>query len=339
VWSAGELLGQTSLNTESSRALRSAVEFLALGIGSVGRQWPAAAGGMIALGFTGGACMLFRRWLKQPGERRRLFGLLAWAGAFAFLALCDLPQGQWRRPVPLAALGPCWIMLVLTIYGRSTFAKFIPRIATVAALALLWPWPVVIDRGYFNFRIQTNTGEGLEQGEALKKQFEAMQADIDAGLPEMVIAYRHSRPPNRIGRLQEYRFAKGLSLLRGQRIGMFTGLRPDPDCERVPTDRVARESRDDHFDFASGRHIYGAWIKVEAATSSQPVTVEMSWKARHGSPSAGSYRTTVPGDAEDILVWIDQTIVEADIQCDRHTVRILRVDFLIPRAGTTAPIQ
>jgi hypothetical protein len=340
VWSAVELRSQTSLVTEPSRWLPSVMEFLAMGIGSVGRQWPMALGGMIALVFIGGVYMLFKRWWKQPGERRRLFGFLAWAGGFSVLALCDLPQGQWRRPVTLAALGPCWIMLVLMIYGRSAFARFIPRLATLGLLALLWPWPIVIDRGYFNVRVQTNTGDGLEQGEVLRKQFEAMRSDIDAGLPEMVIAYRYSRLPDRIGpRLPEYLFARGLSLLRDQRIGMFAGLRPDPDCERVPVGRLARQSRDFHFDFAGGRHIYGAWIKVEPVTSSQPVMFEMSWNARHGSPSSGSYRTTVAGHAEDVLVWIDQTIVEADIQCDRQVIRSLRVDVLMPHDPAIGSIQ
>jgi len=330
VWSAGELLAQTTFVTEPQRWPRSVIDFLAMGTGPVGRQWPLTLGGMMALGFIGGVYMLFRRWWKQPGERPRLFGLLVWAGGFAALGLCDLPQGQWRRPVTLSALGPCWIMLVLAIYGRMAFAKLIPRLATLAALALLWPWPVAIERGYLNIRVQTNTSGGQEQGKALKKQFEGMRSDIDAGLPEMVIAYRYSRLPD---------LAEGLSLLRDHRIGMFAALRPDPDYERVSADRLATESPPHHFTFVGRRHIYGAWVKVESA-SSEPVTLEINWKPSHDSRSVDSYRTTVrAGNAEDVLVWIDDDIVEADIKCDRNAVRIVRVDFLIPRFAGTSPIQ
>jgi hypothetical protein len=340
LWSAGELLGQTNLITNPSRWPGSVTEFLALGTGSMGRQWPLVMGGMIALGFIGGFYMLVRRCWKQPGERGRLLGLVAWAVCFAFVAFCDLPQGQWRKPVTLAVLGPCWIMLVLAIYGRSTFARFIPRLATLTGLALLWPWPVVINGGYFNVKVQTNTSEGLEQGEALKKQFDAMQSDIDAGLPQMVIAYRFSRPPNRIGpRVPEHLFAHGLSLLWHQRIGMFVALQPDPDYARLPGDRVARESGNHHFDFAGGRHIYGAWVKLETAPTAQPTPFEMSWKRLHGSPPSGSYRATVPSNSEDLLVWIDETIVEADLACDRKAVHILSVDFLVPRLAASGGVR
>jgi hypothetical protein len=342
VWSAGELVSQTSLVNEPGRLLWSALEFLASGIGAVGLQWPATVGGMIALGFMGGVYMLVRRWWKQPGERRRLFGLLAWAGGFVLLSLCDLPQGQWRRPMTLAALGPCWIMLVVAIYGRSTFARAIPRFATLTGLALLWPWPVVMNGGSFSARVQTNTALGLEQGEALKKQFEAMQSDIDAGLPEMVISYRFSRLPNRIGpRLPENLFSDGLSLLGDQKIGMFAALSRDPDCVRVPADRVAKESGNYHLAFAGPRHIYGAWVKAESAGTSQPVTFEMSWKSLRRSPqsSAIGQKTVRASNGEDVLVWIDETVVEADIQCERGAVRIRRVDFLVPRLASTGPVR
>ncbi len=330
IWSSGELRGQTSFGSEPGRWLRSAMDFVALGVGLVGRQWPVAMGGLITLGFIAGVNMLVTRWLKQPGERGRLFGLLAWAGGFALLALCDLPQGQWRRPVTLAALGPCWIMMVLAIYGRSTFARFVPRLATLAALALLWPWPVAIEGAYPNIGFQTNTSQGLEQAQALKKQFEAMRSDIEAGLPEMVLVYRFSRLPN---------LAEGLALLRDHKIGMFSDLRPNPDCERVPAGRVARTPGRYHFDFAGGKRVYGAWIKVEPTRTSQPVTLEMSWKRLHGLPSSGSDRTRVASHAEDALVWIDETIVEADIQCDGKAVRSLSVDFLVPRLATSGGVR
>jgi hypothetical protein len=330
LWSAGELLGQASVVTGPRHWVESVAEFLAMGVGSVGRQWPVPVGGLIALGLIGGASMLFRRSLKQPGEWPRLFGLLAWAGCFAFLAFWEWPQTPWRRPVTLAALGPCWIMLILAIYGRTTFAKFIPRLATLAALGLLWPWPLVIDRGYLKVKIETNTSEGLEQGQKLKKQFEAMRSDIDAGLPEMVIVYRYSRLPN---------LAEGLSLLREHKIGMFAALRPAPDWQRLPADRVATESPKYHFTFAGGRHIYGAWVKVQPVAITQPVTFEMRWKPLRAS-SWDSYPTTVrAGNVEDVLVWIDQTIAEANIQCDENAVRVVGIDFLIPRGPAVGHIQ
>jgi hypothetical protein len=117
---------------------------------------------------------------------------------------------------------------------------------------------------------------------------------------------------------------------------MFAGLRPDPRWDRVPADQLARESRNYHFDFAGGRHILGAWVKVESDTTLQPVTFQMSWKPSHGSASSRSYRATVPGNAEDVLVWIDQTIGEAAIDCDRQKVRIVRIDFLVPHFPTEA---
>ena len=122
---------------------------------------------------------------------------------------------------------------------------------------------------------------------------------------------------------------------------MFAALGPDPDCQRVPADRAATEAGGYHFAFAGGRHIYGAWIKVESVAPSEPVTLEMSWKCLRTSPQApATGRTTVrAGNAEDVLVWIDKTIVEADIQCDRQAVGIGRVDFLVPRSASRGHIH
>jgi hypothetical protein len=230
-------------------------------------------------------------------------------------------------------------MLMLAIYGRSNFSKFIPRLATLAALVLLWPSPIVIDRGFLNIRVQTNTAEGLEQGEALKKQYEAMQTDIDAGSPEMVIAYRFSRLPNRIGpRLPA--FAEGLALLREQKIGMFAALCADPDCDRIPAKLVSGESANYRFAFRKAEHICGAWVKIESAASTQPIPFEMTWKPLSDSRAPGVYRTTVrAGNIEDVLVWIDDDIVEADILCDRKAARILQVDFLKRHSSATGAIQ
>jgi hypothetical protein len=348
VWCASDFFSRTNVVAQPSGWFQ-AVEFLAIGTGVPGHQWPMAIGGVVALGFLGGLYILLRRWLKQPGERRRLSGLVLWTGGFALLGACVLEPGlgqqatgAWRRQVTLAAMGPCWIMLVLAIYGRSSFSRFVPRFATLAAIALIWPWPVVIDRGSLNVRIQTNSGEGLEQGEGLKKQFEAMRSEINAGLPEMVIAYRFSRLPNRIGpRMPEHLFAEGLSLLRERRIGMFAALHNDRDWKRVPAGRLEKKSSGYHFALATARHIYGAWVKVDASPSSRAITFEMSWKPLHDlSGSPRNYRTTVrPGNVEDLLIWIDDDIVEADIECDRKALHLLQVDFLIPHSRATGPIQ
>jgi hypothetical protein len=189
-------------------SVRTALEFLAMGIGPSGRAtWP-LSGVAVALALGAAAGALARAIATQPDEHVRATGLLAALASFVGLA-CVVGWGRSGFGAG-AGLATRYAVLaapaVATAYLATTFLPAVPsRVAQtflLAAACAAVPWDVKV---------------GLDDGRLRSARGAALQADVDAGRAPHEIASRH------VGTIypEPYALERGLALLRMARLGPY----------------------------------------------------------------------------------------------------------------------
>jgi hypothetical protein len=169
----------------AAAALRTAAEYLSVGVGPLGaRLWPAS--GVFAAGFALLAVAALLRALRErPAERPRAAGLLLFLGAVATQALAvgvgrsalGPGAGLHERFYILAAPLLCAAYLALSLYyppRAGRFAAVMLFAASCAALSL-------------------NMEAGMRYGQFRLQVAESLRQDVLAGAPSEALAAQYSR--------------------------------------------------------------------------------------------------------------------------------------------------
>lgn len=185
---------------------------MALGIGCSGIWWAVLAG-EVALGVA--TIALLVRQGKDPTERPASAGLVAVVAGVAGLALAigigraafGSEMGLWSRYSLLTwpLLGAAYLAWVKAGRGREPagLVKWIPAGLCVAA-ALVFP---------------TNMGSGLLAGAEIVARTTALEADVQAGVPDQMLVDRHFPDSRNAG--QEKRGLWAIPMLRDAGISIF----------------------------------------------------------------------------------------------------------------------
>jgi hypothetical protein len=208
--------------------LGTSAEFLSMGFGpAAGSFWPVSGWMLVGL-MTLTGTVLAVAWYRQPPERFRALGVLLFLGAMATLALAV----GWGR----AGFGPG--------------AAFMPRYTTYAAPALCgaylaWGLCRPLALGSLGqmvlftlvaFAFSLNTLTGLQAGAEHRRQMEAFEKDLRAGLPPSALAERHANfvypwPPDNPDR---GKVVSGLGMLKRAGAALFRDMPEDPAVKETP---------------------------------------------------------------------------------------------------------
>jgi hypothetical protein len=207
-------------HADPATTARATLQFLANCVGSVAPTlWPLAS--VPLAGMMGGCVALLARACRQPGERKRAFGLLAFSAGFLGLAI-GLGWGRSScifsaRYVTLAALSLYLFVFVALIYAPPSVARLGQMALFVAACLVVWP------------NSRSGFGYATEQY-AMLNEFETQ---ILAGVPLPELAQRYSRLENH-GHPDRARFSKCLRAAKEGQIGVFRHVVvPYDPCENV----------------------------------------------------------------------------------------------------------
>ena len=336
---------QIDRNGALTPILRTAVQFLALGIGPVGSAAWRVAGGLVAALAASSALLLVATALRHPERRPRALGMLAVLGGFGLLTL-GLAWGRAGggeraglepRYVTLAAPIPCLAVLCWTLHGGPILRRLIPMTAFAAFCVLLWP----------------NASIGLQQARDRRMRSDAVLEDLRAGLPPSAIISRHTP----FLHTSQDDLAAMLPLLRRARVGPFRTLGDDLPMEEIrlspaptalslarwdpKTETIEVTGVDPWATYALDRRrqVVGIRIRYDHDNSMGiPARFKLDWRRsdQPGYPSDQSdNRWTLPtGPDRETTVWIDEPIDAFRIQPDNRPCRfrIRALTLLVPRA-------
>ena len=201
--------------------LRTAAQFLALGIGPLGSEAWRVAGGSVAALAASSAVLLGVTALRRPEHRPRALGMLAVLGGFGLLTM-GLAWGRAGggeraglepRYVTLAAPIPCLAVLCWTLHGGPILRRLVPMTTLAAFCVLLWP----------------NSSIGLDQARDRRERSDAVLGDLRDGLPPSSIISRHTP----FLHTSHDDLVAMLPMLRDARVGPFRTLGDDLPMEEI----------------------------------------------------------------------------------------------------------
>jgi hypothetical protein len=330
-------------------AIRTAAQFLAMGLGEPGRRlWPAS--GWLVVGVLAAATLiLLLAWFRRPSERARVEGLLWVLAAGVSLALGtgwgrsgeDVLAGLQTRYVTLAVPALLAAYFAFASFGPGLLRDLVPLLLMTGSAALLWP----------------NTAEGWIVGRERKAQATAFDRDVAAGTPLFRLVRRHVPflHPSQEG------LHAALEQLRRAKVGKFATISPDPVFAELPVPLIPAELRQAR---ASGGRIEATgpdpWIRFDLTApvfasgirlryghsnaDGAPARFRMAWR-RPGQdefPPDQQYGnwTLLTGPGRTTTVWVDGPVSQIRIQPDNRpcdfTIDELVV-LVVPRPDSRNP--
>ena len=334
--------------------LRTALQWLAGGIGTPAlATWPVS--GLATAGLLVGALLILARtWLWHPAERTRAFGLLCFLGGVISLALAVGWGRGWSgslagfqdRYITLATPFWCWLLVVGRVYASKESGRKL-------AIILL---------GCCGWVVFTNSESGIRHGNEGIKHATALTRDISAGMfPYQIIrkyaSYLHPSSD---------RLAQLLTIMRAGKLGPFARLRPNPPLREIslpiiPAGLTAvrwHEATAEVIDvdpqilFVLPQATYVAGIRLRYAHSNpagSPARFVAVWGlGPEMSPNNGGGRYAnwnLPTGADrETTIWVDARIDRFQIQPDNQpgTFRFDTLTLLVPerpedRSGVAPP--
>ncbi len=329
------------------QTLKTALQFLAIGLGPAGHAWWPLSEYVVFLGGAATVALLAWVWRTNAAERPRALGLLLFLGAMASLAL-GLGLGRdgfETRYVTLAAPAWCAAYFAWRLYGPGTVRWVAPALFTAVAAVALVP----------------NVRFGLAYASDLRTHLSAFERDLAEGVPPHELIRRHGpwlHPHQDI-------VADYLRLLARARVGPYTRLREDPVFSAVPvpetpvqtvqltwSDSVARVQGPDPalvFQLSEDRRVAGIRLRYRYRADDGTLPyIAIRWKTageRSFAP-ARFYKYSPTGDranwergawtrledsATTLTMWIDDTVHQIRITPDFRpaTFRIAELSLLV----------
>lgn len=328
----------------AAAVLRSTLQFLATGLGTAGVDlwpWSGIAAAALALGAT---VVLLAAWLRLPGDRPRIEGLLSLLASAGLLALATgwgrsgegPTAGLQPRYATLAAPIPALAYLAFAFYGGRRLRPAATTALLLAGLALLWP----------------NARDALYVGRIAAERATAFDRDRDAGVPIFRLANRHApflHPSQQA--LHGY-----LEMLREAGLGPFARMQPDPAFREIPVDLRPADVRlalwrDGEikaigpdpwvrFDLPAPIRVAGVRIRYDHRNDDgAPARFRLAWRPddRYRAPERQYGDWNLPtGDDRSVTVWIDGPVAQVRVQPDNRRCRFRIRELTLLVEPTTA---
>ncbi len=325
--------------------LRTALQFLTGGLGAP-TEWGWPGSGVATAGAGVGAVVLLARaWWVRPGERTRIFGLVALLAGLLALALAVGWGRGWAgdragfqgRYVTLATPFWCWLAVTTRLYAPLAGGRVVAHGFFGLVCCLAWP----------------NTEVGLRHGREATRNARSLTQDIQDGKPPYQLIRQHTPYlyPSHDGA------SRLLPIMRAGKIGPFAGLRDDPPFREValPVDPVGSSlvrwdgataqitGVDPQITFALPKPRYVAGIRLDyshANPQGGPARFQLAWKNSsdrgYGEDRRYANWNLPTGTDQRTTIWIDAVIDRFRVQPDNQpgSFRFGGITLLIPE---TAP--
>jgi hypothetical protein len=220
------------LGTITTKSLIVTVQFLALGLGpAYSRFWP-LSGAVIPILSVLTLASLVVVGLRRSMGRVRVLGVISLLAGMAILTLVfallragGIPGHELLgrdhvhalRYITLAVPLVCAIYLSWSLTGPPALARSIQAGLFLLALVMA----------------PTNAALGLDWGRGLRQGFEAVEADIKAGLPAYKIFARHRDSYSVEYSTKDSYFIEIMQEMQAAGIGLYRHLKPNPPLRRV----------------------------------------------------------------------------------------------------------
>ncbi len=259
--------------------LSHAVKFCALGFSPAAKSWWKFSGVAVLAVLMFTSALLGLAVVRQPGERRRALGLLAFLGAMASLAL-GLGSGRdgfEPRYVTLSVPIWCCVYFAIELYGPPRVNPWARLLLLGTTLVALWP----------------NTAFGLEYGSEVRSRLGSLERDMEAGMPGYLLIHRHAHWLHADQKVPtDY-----MPLLRRAGVGSFRCLNDDPAFEEISlplepsflsevkwqdgTAYAAGSAPYLEFALPKDRYVCGIRIKYQHSNETNTLPyVYLSWKSQ-----------------------------------------------------------
>jgi hypothetical protein len=204
--------------------LKTAAKFLALGFGpAAGQWWPLGVLGAAAALAPAAVVLAVAAARARGDERPRALGLLLFMLGMAALALAvgwgraaQVPTvGLPSRYVVLAIPALCAVYFVWELYGTPA-ARNVAQTGLLVAICAVLP---------------LNVESGFQWRDWYVQGMDAVERDIDAGVPRSELAARHRAF---LMHWEAGELADGMRMLREAGVGPFRRMREDPEAGAAP---------------------------------------------------------------------------------------------------------
>jgi hypothetical protein len=299
---------------ESQAVLRTALEFLSLSFGPLGvigsvplrAYWYVFGWTVLGL-FIVSAVLACRKAFVTPRERVRASGLcFMLAGALALAISIGLGRagfaadqaGLMRRYVTLTIPGTMTVFFSFLLYAPT----WMYRLATGFLLAVML------------LLFRSNTIEGLNYGRSVADRLGPFLADLDAGLPPMILADRYTRySPRPIRpREEEEKLENDLVMLQRAGLGRFRKMRPNPQWRPIMLNASnMSEPEQWHYLLKKPWFVYAIRLHYRYIPPG-PYLSLATFSFRSGQ---FEIETQLLEDGKDdhLTLWLDQTVAEFQI--------------------------
>jgi hypothetical protein len=332
-WTARELLQTPPLSERYGieLTLRHALEFLAVGVGPTGcYAWPVIGWFVLAIEAATVLALLFVV-ARRPGERSVALGWLAVLLSVWLVALAvgyGRPSGFASRYACISCLGLCVSLLTAARYVRLPAWVGLP-----VSLALLFLLAIPMCRGDWWIAKQ--------HAGAYRVRYNAMAADIRAGVPVEFVADRHVLFPVPACRdgfrlLHAHGFGPLREIAEGpphsrEAIDLPTGTRiPDWDMDKEPTPPRLE------LPIAGDRPVAAVRLRFRCDDSRYWQHFTLKWVSADSGEVKSStvYPWLVPGESTTSF-WINDRVRSAWVEpgCPTPGLDLIGIEVFRPMTG------
>ena len=316
--------------------LRTALQFLAGGVGvPAGWVWPAS--GMVTGSLlTWSIMFLTRAWIEQPLERTRIFGLFCFLGGVLSMAVAVGWGRGWAggmagfqdRYVTLATPFWCWLVVTIRLYAPVASGRGL--MSSLFAVTCLLAWP--------------NAEFGIKGGQKGSEQAGRLTHDIQTGMPPYQIIHKYGQYLHP----SSDRLSQLLGIMRAGQLGPFTELQLDPPLREIAlpikpassslvrwqgtTAQITGINPQILFTLPAPTPVAGVRIRYSHTNpAGSPARFVMTWSngADEGADDARRHADwNLPtGTDRETTIWVDARIDRFQIQPDNQP-GIFRFDAL-----------
>ncbi len=304
--------------------LKTAAQFLAMAFGPGALAWRHAIT-VLTLGLLAATALLLVKALRSGtiDDRRRALGLVCIMLAIVALAVAvawgragrvAAGGGLSRRYALLAAPILCAVFFAWQVHASGRWVTRLQASMLLVAVALL----------------PANTASGLRARDWVRAGMEAVQHDIDSGMPLALLAERHQAF---LLHWDGERLANGMRMLREARIPPFAGLRDEFTVEEIGVGTSSSRAGDVTVDLDGPRRVYAVRLRVPSSAPPAEGWARIAWKGQRGGPHEDVTKATSTEPGVAILtVWINDIIEGFRIQSENPaTLGDARVVLIVPR--------
>jgi len=226
------------------------------------------------------------------------------AGSLTLAAVIGLGRrdGYWARYAVLGAPGLLAVYISTLLRPTCPLGRLLRGILLVSALVTAWP----------------NTRDGVAKSKERHDKMVALERDLRAGVPPIVLADHYSRPPIVLHRREfESEMAANIRMLKAAGVGEFRRAHDDPVFQTIDVPVVDKT----RYFLKNPAHVYIVRLTYQCVPGSPGMApCRVTWSSAAGSmnPQTRQYDCGLHKDGREdhVLVWVNEPINQFQIWLD-----------------------